>query len=176
MSFYQADLERAAKKFSEESAKEKSIVLIGRRHLRSNNSWLHNSKRLVKGKTRCTLMIHPELASTQSIEQGDLVKITSRVGSIEIEAEITSDIMPGVVSVPHGWGHNRKGTRQSIANHHAGVSANDITDEQLIDELSGNAAVNGVPVVLENTMPKETLQKREQKRIEKEAELEMATT
>jgi anaerobic selenocysteine-containing dehydrogenase len=177
MSFYLADLERVAIKFNEESAKEKSIILIGRRHLRSNNSWLHNSKRLVKGKSRCTLMIHPELASAQHIEQGDLVKITSRVGSIEVEAEITSEIMPGVVSIPHGWGHNRKGTRQRIANNHAGVSANDITDEQLIDELSGNAAVNGVPVVLENAMPKEMLQKRAQKRIEEEeAELEMATT
>ncbi|OUS39910.1 hypothetical protein A9R00_08710, partial [Oleispira antarctica] len=129
--------------------KDSDILLIGRRHVRSNNSWLHNSQRLVKGKSRCTLMLHPELAQQQSIKNGDLVKVTSRVGSIEIEAEVTDELMPGVVSIPHGWGHNRKGIRQGIAQKHAGVSVNDLTDESLIDTLSGNAAVNGVPVVLE---------------------------
>ena len=169
--FYQADLKRVAQRFNlEETAAHNDILLIGRRHLRSNNSWLHNSKRLVKGKSRCTLMLHPDLAREQSIEQGDLVKVTSRVGSIEVEAEITNEIMPGVVSIPHGWGHNRQGTRQTIANDHAGVSVNDITDEQFIDELSGNAAVNGVPVVLVNAMPKHILQQR----MEKEDEPEVA--
>jgi len=150
MDFYKSDLERVEQKFNFESAQaDEGILLIGRRHVRSNNSWLHNSQRLVKGKSRCTLMLHPELAQQQSIKDGDLVKVTSRVGSIEIEAEVTDELMPGVVSIPHGWGHNRKGIRQAIAQKHAGVSVNDLTDESLIDTLSGNAAVNGVPVVLE---------------------------
>ncbi|MEH6343659.1 MAG: molybdopterin oxidoreductase family protein [Bermanella sp.] len=150
MDFYKSDLERVEQKFNLASPKlEEDILLIGRRHVRSNNSWLHNSQRLVKGKSRCTLMLHPELAQQQSIKDGDLVKVTSRVGSIEIEAEVTDELMPGVVSIPHGWGHNRKGIRQAIAQKHAGVSVNDLTDESLIDTLSGNAAVNGVPVVLE---------------------------
>lgn len=150
MDFYKSDLERVEQKFNLASPKlEEDILLIGRRHVRSNNSWLHNSQRLVKGKSRCTLMLHPELAQQQSIKDGDLVKVTSRVGSIEIEAEVTDELMPGVVSIPHGWGHNRKGIRQAVAQKHAGVSVNDLTDESLIDTLSGNAAVNGVPVVLE---------------------------
>jgi len=148
--FYKPDLERVQEKFNLDAPqKDSDILLIGRRHVRSNNSWLHNSQRLVKGKSRCTLMLHPELAQQQSIKNGDLVKVTSRVGSIEIEAQVTDEIMPGVVSIPHGWGHNRKGIRQGIAQKHAGVSVNDLTDESLIDTLSGNAAVNGVPVVLE---------------------------
>ena len=150
MDFYKADLTRVSESFDLESSQPSDeILLIGRRHVRSNNSWLHNSQRLVKGKSRCTLMIHPELAEQQSIKNGDLVKVTSKVGSIEIEAEVTDELMPGVVSIPHGWGHNRKGIRQGVAQKHAGVSVNDLTDERLIDKLSGNAAVNGVPVVLE---------------------------
>ncbi|OUR68232.1 dehydrogenase [Bermanella sp. 47_1433_sub80_T6] len=148
--FYKADLERVQKIFNLDAPKmDGDILLIGRRHVRSNNSWLHNSQRLVKGKSRCTLMLHPELAQQQAIKDGDQVKVTSRVGSIEIVAEVTDELMPGVVSIPHGWGHGRKGIRQGIAQKHAGVSVNDLTDESLIDTLSGNAAVNGVPVVLE---------------------------
>ena len=145
--FYQADLARVQTMMQDYD--DKQILLIGRRHVRSNNSWLHNSYRLVKGKPRCTLMLHPETAKEYGIEDGQNVKVTSRVGSVMIVAEVTDELMPGVVSIPHGWGHGRKGVRQKIAQAHAGVSVNDLTDDTLIDQLSGNAAVNGVPVQLE---------------------------
>ncbi|WP_296176937.1 molybdopterin oxidoreductase family protein [Psychrobacter sp. UBA2769] len=145
--FYQADLERVREMM--QNYDDKQVLLIGRRHVRSNNSWLHNSYRLVKGKPRCTLMLHPETAKEYSIEDGQNVKVTSRVGSVIITAEVTDELMPKVVSIPHGWGHDRKGVKQKIAQAHAGVSVNDLTDDTLIDQLSGNAAVNGVPVQLE---------------------------
>ncbi len=144
--FYQADLDRVKEMMQKYD--DSQILLIGRRHVRSNNSWLHNSHRLVKGKPRCTLMLHPETAKQQGIENGQDVKVTSRVGSVTIQAEVTDELMPGVVSIPHGWGHGRKGVKQKIAQAHAGVSVNDLTDDTLIDRLSGNAAVNGVPVKL----------------------------
>ncbi len=144
--FYKADLERVNKVFKDYNKDQ--ILLIGRRHVRSNNSWLHNSQRLVKGKSRCTLMLHPDTAAQQGIEHGQQVIVSSRVGSIEIEAQVTDELMPGVVSIPHGWGHGRKGVKQRIAQAHEGVSLNDLTDDQAIDTLCGNAAVNGVPVQL----------------------------
>ena len=147
VNFYQADLERVREMM--QNYDDKQILLIGRRHVRSNNSWLHNSYRLVKGKPRCTLMLHPETAKEYSIEDGQNVKVSSRVGSEIITAEVTDELMPKVVSIPHGWGHGRKGVKQKIAQAHAGVSVNDLTDDTLIDQLSGNAAVNGVPVQLE---------------------------
>ena len=149
--FYQADLERVQAMMQDYDHKQ--ILLIGRRHVRSNNSWLHNSYRLVKGKPRCTLMLHPETAKQHGIKDGQEVKVTSRVGSVIITAEVTDELMLGVVSIPHGWGHGRKGVKQKIAQAHAGVSVNDLTDDTLIDQLSGNAAVNGVPVQLEAIEP-----------------------
>ncbi|WP_218689349.1 molybdopterin oxidoreductase family protein [Psychrobacter sp. BF1] len=149
--FYLADLERVQTMRQQYDAGQ--ILLIGRRHVRSNNSWLHNSYRLVKGKSRCTLMLHPQTAAQQGIEDGQLVKVTSRVGSVVLSAEVTNELMPGVVSIPHGFGHSRKGVIQRIAQAHAGVSVNDLTDDTLIDQLSGNAAVNGVPVQLEAVEP-----------------------
>ena len=125
------------------------LVLIGRRHLRSNNSWMHNSQRLVKGRPRCTLLVHPSDAAARGLADGAVALLTSRVGAVEVPVEVTDSIMPGVVSLPHGWGHGRSGTRLSIASDHPGVSINDVTDEQFVDTLSGNAAVSGVPV--ENT-------------------------
>ncbi|MGG1355589.1 molybdopterin oxidoreductase family protein [Psychrobacter pacificensis] len=145
--FYQTDLVRVKEMMQQYDNQE--ILLIGRRHVRSNNSWLHNSYRLVKGKSRCTLMLHPETAAQHGIEDGQDVRVTSRVGSVVIAAEVTDELMPGVVSIPHGFGHGRKGVKQKIAQAHAGVSVNDLTDDTLIDQLSGNAAVNGVPVQLE---------------------------
>ncbi|HSP85603.1 MAG TPA: molybdopterin dinucleotide binding domain-containing protein, partial [Psychrobacter sp.] len=145
--FYQADLARVQAMMQDYDDSE--ILLIGRRHVRSNNSWLHNSHRLVKGKPRCTLMLHPETAEQYGIQDGQDVRVTSRVGSVIIPAEVTDELMPNVVSIPHGFGHGRKGVKQKIAQAHAGVSVNDLTDDTLIDELSGNAAVNGVPVQLE---------------------------
>ena len=149
--FYQADLDRVQVMMQEYD--DTQILLIGRRHVRSNNSWLHNSQRLIKGKSRCTLMLHPDTASAHNIEDGQQVKVTSRVGSVVIAAEVTDELMPNVVSIPHGFGHGRTGVKQKIAQAHAGVSVNDLTDETLIDTLSGNAAVNGVPVQLAAITP-----------------------
>ncbi|MGP4950878.1 molybdopterin oxidoreductase family protein [Psychrobacter sp. T6-1] len=145
--FYQADLARVQEMMA--NYDDEQILLIGRRHVRSNNSWLHNSQRLVKGKPRCTLMLHPDTAREYGIEDGQDVEVTSRVGQVTISAEVTDELMAGVVSIPHGWGHGRSGVKQKIAQAHAGVSVNDLTDDTLIDELCGNAAVNGVPVKLE---------------------------
>jgi anaerobic selenocysteine-containing dehydrogenase len=123
-----------------------ALVLIGRRHLRSNNSWMHNSTRLVKGKSRCTLMIHPEDAQARGLTDGATAVVRSRVGEVQLAVECSDAMMPGVVSVPHGWGHHREGTAWSVAEAHAGVSANDLTDDDFVDRLTGNAAFNGVPV------------------------------
>jgi anaerobic selenocysteine-containing dehydrogenase len=122
------------------------LVLIGRRHVRSNNSWLHNSQRLVKGKPRCTLLIHPEDAGRRGIRDGMSVLLRSRVGQVEVAAQVSEDVMPGVVSLPHGWGHSRPGTRLSVAGQHAGVSINDVIDDRRIDVLTGTAVLNGTPV------------------------------
>jgi len=122
------------------------LVLIGRRHLRSNNSWMHNSRRLVKGKDRCTLLIHPDDAAARDLQDGALATVRSRVGEVTITVEVSDTMMPGVVSIPHGWGHHREGTGWSTAEAHAGVSANDVTDNAFVDALTGNAALNGVPV------------------------------
>jgi anaerobic selenocysteine-containing dehydrogenase len=94
-------------------------------------------------------MLHPDTAKAHNIEDGQAVKVISRVGEVTINAEVTDELMPGVVSIPHGFGHGRKGVKQKIAQANAGVSVNDLTDDTLIDELSGNAAVNGVPVTLQ---------------------------
>ncbi len=122
------------------------FVLIGRRQLRSNNSWMHNLTPLVKGKDRCTAWINPADAERLSIDDGASVSVRSRTGSVEIPVEVTPDIMPGVVSIPHGWGHDVKGARQSVAAAHPGVNSNILADETLLDEVSGNAVFNGIPV------------------------------
>lgn len=124
------------------------MMLIGRRHIRSNNSWMHNSERLVKGKNRCTAMVNPADAARLNLQDGYNVRVRSRVGEITLPVEISNDVMPSVVSIPHGWGHDKSGVRLQVAAAHAGVSCNDLTDEQWLDEPSGNAAVNGVPVTL----------------------------
>ncbi|HQR24320.1 MAG TPA: molybdopterin dinucleotide binding domain-containing protein, partial [Steroidobacteraceae bacterium] len=116
-------------------------------------SWLHNSHRLVKGKPRCTLMIHPDDAMRRGIADGGIVRLKSRVGAVEVAAEITTDVMPGVVSLPHGWGHDRDGARLSVAARTPGVSINDIIDDRRIDELSGTAVLNGTPVHVEPAAP-----------------------
>lgn len=125
---------------------QSGLVLIGRRLLRSNNSWMHNSLRLVKGPDKCTLLIHPQDAASRSIQDQQEVEVISRVGKVKIKAEVSEEVMQGVVSIPHGWGHNRKGTQWKIAEEHAGVSINDLTDDQFIDPISGNAAFSGVKV------------------------------
>jgi anaerobic selenocysteine-containing dehydrogenase len=137
------DLQRAAAGLAEPAP---ALLLIGRRHVRSNNSWLHNSQRLVKGKPRCTLLMHPDDAARHRIADGALVRVRSRVGEVEVTAELTTDMMPGVVSLPHGWGHDRDGVRLAVASRHAGVSLNDLVDDQRIDALTGTAVLNGTPV------------------------------
>lgn len=125
------------------------LLLIGRRHVRSNNSWMHNSARLVKGKPRHQLFMHPEDLAACGVQDGGMVRVTSRVGSLEVEVLATPDVMRGVVSLPHGWGHVRKGTQLRIAEAHPGGSANDLTDDRMLDTLSGNAALNGVAVTVQ---------------------------
>ncbi len=122
------------------------LVLIGRRQVRSNNSWMHNFTRLVKGPVACTLQMHPADAAARGVFHGDTVLLRSRTGSVQAQLALTEDLREGVVSLPHGWGHGAPGTHTRVANAHPGVSANDVTDELLLDNLTGNAAVNGVPV------------------------------
>lgn len=124
------------------------LVLIGRRQLRSNNSWCHNAPRLVKGKDRCTLLVHPEDAAAFGLAHGDRARLTSRVGAVIVPVEVSHEVMKGVVSLPHGFGHGRGG-RLRVASQQPGVSINDVTDEQRIDVLSGVANFGGVPVTIE---------------------------
>ncbi len=129
------------------------LVLVGRRDLRSNNSWMHNIEVLVKGKPRCTLQIHPDDATRFGIEDGRPVRVRSRVGEVEIDASVTDGIMPGVVSIPHGWGHAGDGVGLGVARRYAGVNSNLLADRELFDPLSGNAVLNGIPVTVEALVP-----------------------
>lgn len=126
----------------------RDLRLIGRRHVRSNNSWMHNFQRLVKGPSRHELLMHPQDMAARGLADGQRVRLHSRVGAVEIECCGSEDMMPGVVSLPHGWGHDRSGVRLQVAQAHAGASNNDLTDPALLD-ISGNAALNGVPVQVE---------------------------
>jgi anaerobic selenocysteine-containing dehydrogenase len=144
---YRADLPRLTASLAAAPDRE-HLLLIGRRHVRSNNSWMHNSRRLVKGKPRCTLLVHPDDAAQRGIVAGDTVRMTSPVGAIEVAVEVTDAIMPGVVSLPHGWGHHRDGTRLTVAREHAGVSANDVTDPARVDALTGTAMLSGQAVTV----------------------------
>ncbi|WP_421552277.1 molybdopterin oxidoreductase family protein [Pseudomonas yamanorum] len=138
-----ADLVRFA---AQPVPKVNELLLIGRRHVRSNNSWMHNYHRLVKGKPRHQLLMHPDDLAHRQLSDGQRVRVSSRIGMIEVEVMSSLDMMPGVVSLPHGWGHGRPGVQMTIASEQPGASANDLTDERQLDELSGNAALNGVPV------------------------------
>ncbi len=127
------------------------LQLIGRRHLRSNNSWLHNVEAMVKGRDRCTALVHPEEAQARGLSEGQVVAVTSPVGRIEVPLEVSEDLRPGVVAIPHGWGHDVKGVGWSTAAAHGGANANVLTDASLVDALSGNAALNATWVRLEAT-------------------------
>ncbi|HET7786759.1 MAG TPA: molybdopterin-dependent oxidoreductase [Myxococcales bacterium] len=124
------------------------LVLIGRRALRSNNSWMHNSLRLVKGPPGCVLLIHPQDAAERGLEAGGRARVASRVGSVEVPVGLSDELARGVVSLPHGWGHGREGAALSVAAQHAGASLNDLTDEASVDALCGNAAFSGTPVTV----------------------------
>ena len=127
------------------------FMLIGRRHLRDDNSWLHNSEMLMKGKNRCTVMMNEADAKILDFENSQLLKVSSRVGAVEIPLEISDKMMRGVVSIPHGYGHARTGVKLDTAQKYPGVSLNDLTDDNIIDELTGNAAFSNVQVKLEKT-------------------------
>lgn len=122
------------------------LVLTSRRHLRSNNSWMHNVGVLVSGRERCTLLIHPDDAAAAGVAHGKTAVVSSVNGRIEAPVEVSDEMMPGVVSLPHGWGHDKPGTRQSVAREHPGVNNNLLAPPDFVDALSGNAAVNGIPV------------------------------
>ena len=149
------DLDRLIEKYDDgdatgspqlSSTPSTSLQLIGRRDLRSNNSWMHNVNVLVKGKSRCTLQIHPRDAAIRNIIDGAIVRVSSSVGAIDVHASVTDIVRHGVVSLPHGWGHHREGIAMGIAKANAGVSFNDVVDTLLIDPLSGNAALNATMV------------------------------
>ena len=139
-----ADLERL--RAALERPRNGGIVLVGRRQLRSNNSWMHNLPALVKGKERCTMQVHPDDAKRLGLEEGSPARVRSAAGELEAPVEITDAIMPGVVSIPHGWGHDAPGMRLRVAADHAGVNSNLLADETAVDPLSGNAVLNGIPV------------------------------
>jgi anaerobic selenocysteine-containing dehydrogenase len=129
-----------------DAAPERPLILIGRRELRTLNSWLHNLPNMAGGPRRCTLHMHPDDAATAGVADGDRVCVRSRAGALEVPVELTDAVMPGVVSMPHGWGHEDDRTRQAIAVREPGVNMNVLTDRALLDATSGTAALNGVPV------------------------------
>jgi len=124
------------------------LVLVSRRHLRSNNTWMHNVPALMKGKDRCTLLMHHDDAARRGIAAGDVVTVTSAAGEIQVPVELTDAIKPGVVSMPHGWGHGQAGTRMAVANGSPGANTNVLSPPTFLDEPSGNGALNGIPVTV----------------------------
>jgi anaerobic selenocysteine-containing dehydrogenase len=124
------------------------MLLIGRRDLRSNNSWMHNVEVLVKGKPRCVLHVHPDDAASKGLVDGGQAKVSSRVGTVVVPVEVTDGIRPGVVSLPHGWGHDLPGSRLDVAARHAGVNSNLLADDLAVEALTGTAILNGIPVEL----------------------------
>ncbi len=144
-----ADLARLRRTIDEtgKSTADRGLVLIGRRHQRDNNSWMHNSERLTRGKARHQLLMHPDDLAAQGLADGVQVRVASRVGEVTTEVRATDDMMRGVVSLPHGYGHQVDGVRMANASKVVGVSINDLTDPERLD-VSGNAALNGVPVTV----------------------------
>ena len=143
------DLKRLNKELYKDTKEEETkypFALIGRRHLRNNNSWMHNSKLLMKGKNRCTVLMSSKDANNLSITDHQKIKIISNVGSIELPVEISDEMKEGVLSIPHGFGHNRNGTKIKLAEENAGESINDLTDDNKIDKLTGNANFSGTRV------------------------------
>jgi anaerobic selenocysteine-containing dehydrogenase len=141
-----ADVPRLAQALAEDATAPPGLVLVSRRHLRSLNSWLHNVEGLVTGKERCTLQLHPIDAGRLGIASGDLAEVSSESGSLQVVAEVGDHIRPGVVSLPHGWGHGAPGTRTTVSAQHAGVNVNLLSPARLVDAASGNAVLNGIPV------------------------------
>ena len=137
------DLARLAARLEEPAD---SLVLVGRRHVRSNNSWMHNLPMLAKGPARCTLQIHPRDAAARGLSDGDSARVSARAGEVVAAVEVTDAISAGVVSLPHGWGHDEPGARLGVASRRPGINSNRLTDETILDPLSGTAVLNGIPV------------------------------
>jgi anaerobic selenocysteine-containing dehydrogenase len=143
------EVERLNKSLDEKLPLEKGeLQLIGRRSRKGMNSWLHNCPSLQRGKIECTLLMNPEDARQRKLENGQIVKVATSIGSIEIELETTLEMMPGVVSIPHGWGHDLPGVKLSLAKTRPGVNVNLITNDDLIDKGSGTSVLYGIPVVV----------------------------
>jgi anaerobic selenocysteine-containing dehydrogenase len=123
-----------------------ALVLIGRRHVRSKNSWMHNLPRLVRGRERCTLLIHPEDATRLGVGHGGRARVSAKGGELVARVEVTDEMRPGVVSLPHGFGHDADGARLLLARAHAGVNSNALTSSERLEPLSGTAILNGIPV------------------------------
>jgi anaerobic selenocysteine-containing dehydrogenase len=141
-----ADLARFNRELLEGGAVNGKLQLIGRRHVRSNNSWMHQFHRLTKGKPRHQLWMHPDDLKARGLASGQTVEVRSAVGSVRIPVEASDDVMRGVACLPHGWGHDRPGAKLNGASRNPGVSYNDLSDDRLLDAVSGNAALNGLPV------------------------------
>lgn len=125
------------------------LVIIGRRQLRSNNSWMHNLPVLAKGAFRCTALVHPQDAARLGLADGGRAQISNGARSIEVQVEVSDEMMPGVVSLPHGWGHDLPGTQLRVAGERPGVNLNALLDENLRDPLSGNAVLSGIPIKMQ---------------------------
>ncbi|MEO8673709.1 MAG: molybdopterin dinucleotide binding domain-containing protein, partial [Tahibacter sp.] len=143
-----AELERLGRQPAPDVS-DASLRLIGRREIRSNNSWMHNAQRLIKGKRRHQLWMHPSDMLARQVVDGGRVRVRSRVGAIEIEVSARDSLLPGVVCLPHGYGHHHTGVQLSLASALPGESYNDLSDPLALDEASGNAALNGLPVWVE---------------------------
>src|SRR6516165_8779142 len=141
-----ASLEELAAERETQLCNGYDLTLIGRRSLRSNSSWMHNSRRLMKGPDRCTALLHPDDATRRGLSDGQRVRVASATGAIELPLQISAEMRAGVVSIPHGFGHDRAGIGWQVAAAHPGASVNDITDPSIVDRLTGNAAVSDVPV------------------------------
>jgi anaerobic selenocysteine-containing dehydrogenase len=138
-----ADLPRLRRALDERPA---ALVLVGRRHLRSNNSWLHNIPSLNGGSNRCTLQVHPDDAARLGLHDGEDARIAAEGGELKVPVEVTDAVRAGVVSLPHGWGHDREGARMAVAAATPGVNVNQLLDGSRLDPLSGTAVLNGFPV------------------------------
>jgi anaerobic selenocysteine-containing dehydrogenase len=126
-----------------------ALVIVGRRQLRSNNSWMHNLPVLAKGPFRCTALVSTSDATRLGLRDGGRARIANGARSIEVEVEVSDEMMPGVVSLPHGWGHDLPGTRMGVARERPGANLNALLDERLRDPLSGNAVLSGVPITMQ---------------------------
>jgi len=144
-----ADVARLEALLDDPAPPNGTLSLIGRRELRSNNSWMHNAERLMKGDDRCTLLMHPHDAATRTLADGAQVRVRSRVGEVQVPLQVTDAVMPGVVSLPHGFGHAVSGVQLRVASQHPGASINDLTDDQRVDATIGTAVLNGVEVEVE---------------------------